>query len=155
MGVFLRPPSVHPHLWSLRFAGRPPQNWLMRSVPHPLHEFVRGWFVQRGRATVERAVNTLREQGVPDELVTEALQQVDTVLRQAGKDRLLVGDPQITVCSDEAPYVSVRFVVDLPAAAVVDLSWRLTERIVERRLDHPALVIGFTTAEQASAREIA
>jgi hypothetical protein len=124
-------------------------------MAHPLHDYVHGWSLLRGRSVVERAARCLREQGVPDECVTEALRQVDDVLRQAGKDRLLVGDPQITVCTEETPYVSVRFAVDLPVAEVAELGWRLTERIVERRLDYPALVLGFTTAAQARSRELA
>ena len=109
----------------------------------------------RGRSAVDRAAQCLREQGVPDESVAEALRQVEAVLREAGKDRFLVGDPQNTVCPEDSPYVCVRFALDLPPESVTQLGWRLTERLVERRLDYPALVVGFITAAQVQPRELA
>lgn len=92
---------------------------------------------------------------MPDEAVSAALRVVDEVLRQSGKDRLVIGPPHISVCTEDSPYVRVRFALDISATEVAELGWKLTERIVERRLDYPALVVGFTTASQASAREAA
>lgn len=139
--------------------------------PTPLHMFMRyaccaGWFdrvellvamARDQKLTFKptvwmhlapRAVRILEEHRFTREMMNDTIAEMQAVL-DTERTHWCGEMPLIELAEEGTPqaYVRMQFAVEFDAATAADMSWRLAERLVNRDLDRPGLIVGYLGSE--------